>query len=418
MMRPAPEASSEASSEAEAARRLLSAGAVRERCGLVFAAAELGALDHFALDLGRLDGTADFVLETIRDSYPDLEIPYHARWRHFSAGGLDRWAELRAALPDPRERTRAAFDLVVTSVLLDAGAGPDWRYRDAASEQVFARSEGLAVASFDAFKTGLFSADPTRPWRADGAALDAFTAKRLATAFQVTGDNPLEGLEGRAALLRGLGAALSARPDVFGDPPRLGAFSDWLLDRAQGGTIEAAAVLEAVLELLGPIWPGRITLGGISLGDTWRHPAARSGDAGDGLVPFHKLSQWLTYSLVEPLEDAGLEVTGLDRLTGLAEYRNGGLFVDSGVLVPRHDGVTARAHPPSSEVIVEWRALTVVLLDRLAERLRAKLGLDAEALPLAKVLEGGTWAAGRRIASEKRPGGAPPIALSSDGAVF
>ena len=67
---------------------------------------------------------------------------------------------------------------------------------------------------------------------------------------------------------------------------------------------------------------------------------------------------------------------------------------------------------------MEWRALTVVLLDRLAGRLRARLGLDATALPLAKVLEGGTWAAGRRIAAEKRAGGPPPIALSSDGAVF
>ncbi len=407
-----------AAGEAEAARRLLSAAAVRQRCGLVFAVAEQGALDHFTLDLGRLDATVAYVLETIRGNYPDLDIPYHARWRHFSVGGLDRWARLRAELPDPRARTRAAFDLVVTSVLLDAGAGPDWRYRDPATGRTFARSEGLAVASFDAFAAGLFSADPAWPWRADAEALEAFTAGRLAAAFQVSGDNPLAGLEGRAALLRGLGAALRARPDVFGDPPRLGALSDWLAGRAEGGALEAAAILEAVLALLGPIWPGRLALGGVDLGDTWRHPAARAEDATDGLVPFHKLSQWLTYSLVEPLEDAGVRVTGLDRLTGLAEYRNGGLFVDSGVLVPRQDEVTGRAHPPESEVIVEWRALTVVLLDRLAERLRARLGLDAAALPLAKVLEGGTWAAGRRIAAEKRPGGPPPITLSSDGAVF
>ena len=386
----------EVAGEAAAARRLLSAAAVRQRCGLVFAAAERGALDHFALDLGRLDQAVDYVLETIQGNYPDLDIPYHARWRHFSVGGLDRWARLRAELPDPRARTRAAFDLVVTSVLLDAGAGPDWRYRDPATGRTFARSEGLAVASFDALAAGLFSADADWPWRADAEALEAFTAGRLADAFQASEDNPLDGLEGRAALLRGLGAALRARPDVFGDPPRLGALSDWLAGRAENGALEAAAILESVLALLGPIWPGRLALGGVDLGDTWRHPAARAEDATDGLVPFHKLSQWLTYSLVEPLEDAGVRVAGLDRLTGLAEYRNGGLFVDLGVVAPRHDGVTGRAHPPESEIIVEWRALTVVLLDRLAERLRARLGLDAAALPLAKVLEGGTWAAQAR----------------------
>jgi hypothetical protein len=68
--------------------------------------------------------------------------------------------------------------------------------------------------------------------------------------------------------------------------------------------------------------------------------------------------------------------------------------------------------------VVEWRALTVALLDRLADALRQKLKLDAVALPLAKVLEGGTWAAGRAIARERRPDGAPPLKIVSDGTVF
>ncbi len=111
-------------------------------------------------------------------------------------------------------------------------------------------------------------------------------------------------------------------------------------------------------------------------------------------------------------------MTGLDDLTGLPEYRNGGLFVDLGVLRPKHDGVLARRHEVGSELVVEWRALTVALLDRLAARVRARLGLDQTALPLAKVLEGGTWSAGRRIARERRPDGGPPIHVVSDGTVF
>ena len=55
----------------------------------------------------------------------------------------------------------------------------------------------------------------------------------------------------------------------------------------------------------------------------------------DSMVPFHKLCQWLTYSLIEPFEAFGIEFVDNYLLTGLAEYRNGGLFVDSGVLVPR-----------------------------------------------------------------------------------
>jgi hypothetical protein len=135
-------------------------------------------------------------------------------------------------------------------------------------------------------------------------------------------------------------------------------------------------------------------------------------------VPFHKLSQWLAYSLIEPLEEAGIGVTELDGLTGLPEYRNGGLFIDTGVLAFRDPGDASKPQSVDSPLIVEWRALTVALLDRVAEEVRRKLGLSAEAFPLAKVLEGGTWASGRRLAREKRPGGEPPIQVISDGTVF
>jgi hypothetical protein len=73
---------------------------------------------------------------------------------------------------------------------------------------------------------------------------------------------------------------------------------------------------------------------------------------------------------------------------------------------------------PGDEPIVEWRALTVALLDRIAQHVRLHLGVDAERLPLVKVLEGGTWLAGRRLAAERRQGGSPPIAVGSDGTVF
>src|SRR5207302_983629 len=161
----------------------------------------------------------------------------------------------------------------------------------------------------------------------------------------------------------------------------------------------APVILAELLARLASIWPSRLSLGGIPLGDCWRHPALAGADAADGLVPLHKLSQWLAYSLIEPLQQAGLEVADIDGLTGLAEYRNGGLFVDTGVLVPRvPDG--GREHDVASPLVVEWRALTVALLDHLAGMMRERLGLDAASLPLAKVLEGGTWAAGRRIARE------------------
>jgi hypothetical protein len=116
-------------------------------------------------------------------------------------------------------------------------------------------------------------------------------------------------------------------------------------------------------------------------------------------MPFHKLSQWLTYSLLEPFEAGGVRVTGIDALTGLPEYRNGGLLLDTGVLRLRDPRLAERPWTPADELIVEWRALTVALLDELAEAVRHRLARTAEQLPLACVLEVGTWAAGRELRS-------------------
>ena len=176
--------------------------------------------------------------------------------------------------------------------------------------------------------------------------------------------------------------------------------------------------LSELLRHLGPIWPSRLTLGGVPLGDCWRHPSMTTADATNGLVPLHKLSQWLAYSLIEPLQWSGLTVSDIDGLTGLSEYRNGGLFVDTGVLQLRDPADAERRHDVASALVVEWRALTVALLDRLADEMRRRLGMDAKALPLAKVLEGGTWAAGRVIARQKRADGSPPLKVISDGTVF
>jgi hypothetical protein len=173
-------------------------------------------------------------------------------------------------------------------------------------------------------------------------------------------------------------------------------------------------VLRNLLETFGPIWPGRISFAGVPLGDCGRHSAVPS----DGLVPFHKLSQWLAYSLIEPLGAGGVRIHELDSLTGLAEYRNGGLFLDCGVIVPRDPGLLRSPLDALSEPVVEWRALTVTLLDRLAVRVREQLGKSADDFPLARVLEGGSWAAGREIAFERRPDGSAPLAIVSDGTLF
>ena len=391
---------------------LLTPAAVRARASEVLSAARSGQLEHFRLNEAALPSVVERVLAVTRELYPDVrQIPYHGRYRHFDVGGVPRLSRFFHSLEDfdTDDRLRASTELVITSVLLDAGAGPSWRYREPDGRS-FSRSEGLAVASYHLFMSGALSSEHSSS--ADAAGLAGLDEARLASAFQVSQSNPLTGVAGRTSLLQQLGRVVQTTPEYFSSSrPRLGDLGVFLKHRAEAGRLPASAVLDAVLRALGPIWPGRERLGGKPLGDVWRHSRF-------GLVPFHKLSQWLSYSLLEPLEAAGITIFDLGALTGLPEYRNGGLFLDAGVLTLADPRAAELEHAVSSELVVEWRALTVALLDVLAEQVRAKLGLSAEELPLAKVLEGGSWRAGRAIAKELRPDGGPPLRIDSDGTVF
>ena len=403
---------------------LRSTKTIRTRAQGLLARARRGESAWFSINDGAMATTAALVAELTQARYPDLQIPYHSRWRHFEAGGIDRASQLDLALrsASPIEKARTRIDLAVVSVLLDAGAGADWSYREHATDgqagREFTRSEGLGVASFHAFMAGLFSSDPAKPLQADARGLQTISAAQLADAFQVTAANPLVGLEGRAALLRRLGHALQDQSDLFGKQGRPGHLFDVLTQGRK--TIQAHDVLSALLVGLAPIWPAQNILQGVALGDCWRHaavPGQSASDASKGWMPFHKLSQWLTYSLLEPFEWAGIRVEGLDALTGLPEYRNGGLFLDAGVLRLKDPAQAEGLHAAGDELIVEWRALTVALLDELAPLVREQLGLTEAQMPLACVLEGGTWAAGRALAQQLRVG-PPPLNIVSDGTVF
>jgi hypothetical protein len=414
---------------AEAVRLLRKPQVVRERCANITAAVAADRSPHFRLERARLQDVARRVARLTQERFPDGRVPLHSRWRHFEAGGSNRKALMdgRAQGLSAGELARTRIDLAVLSVLLDAGAGPDWHFIEPGSQRRLVRSEGLAVASFHAFMSGAFSSDLRVPMRVDSAALERVDADQLARLFQVREGNALVGLEGRVALLRRLGAALKKRPDVFGNPGRPGYLFDLLTNPmvgVPGSTVQRIAVkrvsaqqiLRALLKAFGGIWPSGQLLAGKPIGDTWPHPMAGGEGPSAGRVPFHKLSQWLSYSLVEPFQWAGIEVEGLDALTGLPEYRNGGLLIDAGVIVPRDPAFGAKAYTVADPWVIEWRALTVTLLDDVARQVRAELGQPG--LPLGAILEGGTWLAGRQIAAERRPGGPPPVRVASNGTIF
>ena len=399
---------------------IFSTRAIRERCEKIYTRALRGE-GNFKVDLTKIDGVARLTVEQCKKNYPDLNIPFHSRWKHFDVGGLPRNAALNAVLEklSPRERAFSKIDLVIVSVLLDAGAGMAWSYKEAGSGLSLSKSEGLAVASLHMFLSGVFSSNLKNPFQVDATGLDALSFEKFKAAFQVSDSNPLVGDRGRFELLKALGQVLRSKKEFFGGTARPGnllAYLENVAKKRGSNSLLATDILTALQRGMGEIWPGRVSINNINIGDVWPHPALGTGF--ESLIPFHKLSQWLTYSMVDPINESGLSVLGFDDLSCLAEYRNGGLLYDGEVISLRDQAALEKSHAPSSELVIEWRALTVVLMEKVADRVRELLGKTKNELPLGKVLEGGTWWAGRVIAAAKRADGGSPIKIASDGTVF
>ncbi|MBC7428230.1 MAG: DUF1688 family protein, partial [Bacteriovorax sp.] len=353
---------------------LLSPAAIRQSAEAIFKLAQDGKT-HFQYHPEKFDEVVDYVITVINENYPDHNIPFHSRWGHFKVGGINRADQLNVQIKnrDVIEQARIKLDLVITSVLLDAGAGTVWAYNEKSSGKMFNRSEGLGVASFYLFMDGALSED--KSLKATAGGLQNLTAATLKSAFQVTEANPLVGVEGRLSLLQNLGKTVAEKKELF-PLGRPGSIVDYLEIR-YGKNITGPQLLRAVLDGLGEIWPGRVKIGGVNLGDAWPYK-----DVPGGLAVFHKLSQWMTYSLIEPLIDAGFVVTDVDKLTGLAEYRNGGLLVDRDLITLRNPKLAELSHRPDSELIIEWRGLTVALLDRIGNEVQKKLNKNPSDFPL------------------------------------
>ena len=407
----------------QAIKHLRDLSTIRERSQQLYERALNNKSPYFGIDASKIGPCCDFVLSLARESNPSLDVPFHSRWRHFSVGNIDRIDTLKQqkTFPsDQKEQGRLWYELTLISVLLDAGAGNQWRYLEKSTQQHWSRSEGLAVASFDMFLSGLFSSSKTTPLQADYEGLHKISTQCIANGMQVTSENPLSGLEGRAKLINSLASVIKSKPASFANTQRLGGLYDHVIEHASVGDklIDAPKVLAIILETFSDIWPGRVSLDNENLGDVWHHSAVKGDDKTNGLIPFHKLSQWLTYSLLEPLQWQGYQIQGLEKMTGLAEYRNGGLFIDLDVIIIKDQTLRTVAQAPESEAIIEWRALTICLLDKLWQDALEKTQKSPEDFPLVSFLEAGTWKAGRVTAFKNNPNGQPPIAIISDGTVF
>jgi hypothetical protein len=203
---------------------------------------------------------------------------------------------------------------------------------------------------------------------------------------------------------------------------------------ADPSKLDVLVFWDVLQALLIPIWPqDRTVVNGRAIGDAWqlstlqRQLASTEADESSYIQPFHKLTQWLAYSLMVPFQRIlRVQWDNTGALTALPEYRNGGLFVDMGVLTLKEEalerGLKASGGDlpmfgAGDDVVVEWRAMTLVLVDKLYKLVLERM--DGVDLSMAQLLEAGTWKSGREIAKEKRPQTkSSPIIIESDGTVF
>lgn len=378
---------------------------IRKQSGIILQLAQEKALKAYHYHPEKISEVARYVIETTEQRYPDGLVPPHSRWRHFEAGDKNRWATLRKAIP-AEESLKIATELTILAVLLDAGAGADWRYTEN-DGSTYTRSEGLGVASFHLFNQHFASGDAPgiTANRLKNLTLDAFR-----DAFQVSGQNPLIGTRERWQLLQDLASQLANNPSIFGAEGRLGNLAETLLNKNQIDLIHA---FNCLLDLLTPVWPERPGQN-VAEGDVWYYTT----DQVDIRLPFHKLTQWMLYSLAECWQMHDIEVLNSNLLTALPEYRNGGLLIDMEVLIPVDPEFHYKEFSPESNEVLELRAMTVATVDLIADSIRSQMGADATNLSLAQILEGGTWFAGRKIAREKRSDSSPPIRYQADGTLF
>jgi hypothetical protein len=323
--------------DADQVKLLRQLSTIRQRSYQVFGLAEKDQLEYFEYVPEREKNVVDYCALIVRRDYGQgyISIPGHGRWRHLDAGGIKRVDGLRRKWSeesklDKTEQTRRLVELFIVAVLLDAGAGPDWKYQEPQSSRIYSRSEGLAVAALHLFSSGLFSSNSSDPHQVDAVALSRLQTSELAKGLQVSESNPIHGLDGRSSVLTSLGKAVQENKHGYFTPPnttakegRLGYLVDYLLSKRApiSNDISIHDLWEALLVGLSDIWPkDRIHLNGESLGDVWRCESlmevAGKDRKEDGYAPFHKLTQWMTYSVIEPLEVVlGVQITGQDQLT-------------------------------------------------------------------------------------------------------
>lgn len=356
--------------EAVTVERLHRLETVRERAWMLLAAVERGESEHFNLSPESVSTVALALASAIRETTPDLRPPLATLWPRLQRdhpAAVERLAASVAGL-DGQGRARAGADMALLALVI----APD------------GVEPGLgALAQF-------FAAGGTTTRPADGPALNAPGLRRLLagdTAVALPDElRPVLQDPATRQRLETLATGLEQDAETFGADGRFGTLLDRIAGPARSDGLTAQGMLDRLGPLLDPVAGSTVRIGGSIAGDIWRHPLAWADDRSRELVPFHCLLQSLVLDLVEPLAEAGIKLDGLEELTVPATRRLAADILRLGLVNPRHAAVARLRHPPGSDIVVELRALSIALADRLVDRLRQELNLTVRDLPAVRIV--------------------------------
>ena len=387
---------------------------IRRGANVLFGLAERDALEHFRLNQSKLSRLATNLAQSINP----IAVQPHTQWRNLEHDGVRRIAELNdqlmRTLDTSNERVRARLDLLFLNEALETGGNGSWKYYDSLSDKFLTRTEALATATLRLFQNGFFSSEPHTPLRVDTHRLRSISDSELADAFQISHDNQmLGGIGAKHQRLAALADYLECQTEFL---DRTATRPGNILNVFSPSNIPLEPLFSFLAKSLTTIWPGNLN-NGSPLGDAWPHRALDSDPVLQGIAPIHRITQWLHYAIAPALTDYGFTPISTIELTGLPGYRNTGLLVDVGVIIPRNPALFSSPHLLGDEAIVELRCLTISAMDRVLLSIHQHHNLSHDSCPMAK-LNGLFWHAGRTKAAELRPDGSPPFVVKDQGVPF
>ncbi len=356
--------------EALTVERLHRLETVRERAWMLLAAVERGQSEHFNLSPESVATVALALASSIRETSADLRPPLATLWPRLQRDHPEAVAALAACVAglDGKGRARAGADMALLALVVAPGGD------DPATG---------ALARF-------FAAGGTTSRPADGPALNAPGLRRvLAGDSAVAVPDAIQPALRDAGLrqrLETLASGLERDPESYGPDGRFATLLDRLTPPRPGAALEAQALVDRLAPLLDPVAGSTVRIGGSLAGDIWRHPLAWADDRSRELVPFHCLLQALVLDLIEPLAEADMPLDKLEELTVPATRGLAADILRLGLVLPRHAAVARLRHPPGSDIVVELRALSIALADRLVDRLRQELNLTVRDLPAVRIV--------------------------------